>query len=553
MLRTKRETPAGGQIVIIALYALIAGLSGLMTVPPLDRDESRFIQATTQMLETGDFVRINFQDDERNKKPVGIHWLQAASVNAFADVEDRPLWAYRLPSLMAAILAAIFTYLAGCALFGTNAAFISALLIGAAPVVMGEASIAKTDASLLAAITGMQAALAWALTGPKAQWRPALLVWVALGAGLLLKGPVAVMVLLGTLGGLLAVMGVKQNWRPLLARVKPLYGLLILLLMVAPWVIAIGILTEGRFYAEALGVDMLGKVTNAQEAHGAPPGTHFVLFWLMFWPASLFVLAAARHVLPRWREAGILFCLAWLVPSWAVFEIASTKLPHYPMVLYPAIALLIGYALTTVQETEYRGFRLAGAGIYAAVGITAVVLLLALTRQYSSAGLVIWHYLAAGLICTVALLAALLVVFKRSRQAVFAAIFASALLGWGAFEGVLPTLDRLALTPRLAKMLDQNDAHPLKDNRPPVGLVGYHEPSAVFTLGTETRLLTPVEAAIWITAAPDRVVVVTDNEQNAFLSALPNHKTAIPVASIEGFNYSKNRNHRLTLYRLSAS
>ena len=138
----QRHSPSGGHILLIAAFAVVVGLSGLLTVPPLDRDESRFIQATTQMIETGDYVRINFQETERNKKPVGIYWLQAASVQAFADIEDRPLWAFRLPSLIGATLAAIFTYVAGCALFGRRAGFLAGVLIAAAPVVAGEASIA---------------------------------------------------------------------------------------------------------------------------------------------------------------------------------------------------------------------------------------------------------------------------------------------------------------------------------------------------------------------------------------------------------------------------
>ena len=67
-------------MILAALIALVAGLPGVFALPPLDRDESRFAQATAQMLETGDYVNINFQDAPRHKKPVGIHWLQAASV-----------------------------------------------------------------------------------------------------------------------------------------------------------------------------------------------------------------------------------------------------------------------------------------------------------------------------------------------------------------------------------------------------------------------------------------------------------------------------------------
>ncbi len=55
-------------------------LPGFFTIPPIDRDEVRFAQATKQMVESGDFVDIRFQDDVRYKKPVGIYWMQAAAL-----------------------------------------------------------------------------------------------------------------------------------------------------------------------------------------------------------------------------------------------------------------------------------------------------------------------------------------------------------------------------------------------------------------------------------------------------------------------------------------
>ncbi|MEZ5929710.1 MAG: hypothetical protein R3C55_14675 [Parvularculaceae bacterium] len=75
------------------------------------------------MLESGDFITIRFQEAERNKKPAGIYWLQAASVSAFSSVEAREIWAYRLPSVLGAILAAMFTYLAGARLFDRRPVF----------------------------------------------------------------------------------------------------------------------------------------------------------------------------------------------------------------------------------------------------------------------------------------------------------------------------------------------------------------------------------------------------------------------------------------------
>jgi len=59
---------------------MIFFLPGFFSIPAIDRDEARFAQATKQMVETGDFVDIRFQEDVRYKKPVGVYWLQSAVV-----------------------------------------------------------------------------------------------------------------------------------------------------------------------------------------------------------------------------------------------------------------------------------------------------------------------------------------------------------------------------------------------------------------------------------------------------------------------------------------
>ena len=82
------ELPAGGPMRCCRCCASLLYLPGIAAIPPLDRDEARFAQATRQMLETGDFLRIRFQDEARNKKPAGIYWLQAASVAAFSDAGE---------------------------------------------------------------------------------------------------------------------------------------------------------------------------------------------------------------------------------------------------------------------------------------------------------------------------------------------------------------------------------------------------------------------------------------------------------------------------------
>ena len=65
---------------VLVLLSLVCFLPGFTSLQPMDRDEPRYAQASKQMLETGDFVDIRFQDEARHKKPVGIYWMQSASV-----------------------------------------------------------------------------------------------------------------------------------------------------------------------------------------------------------------------------------------------------------------------------------------------------------------------------------------------------------------------------------------------------------------------------------------------------------------------------------------
>src|SRR5438067_8628964 len=101
-------------LLVLLLVTCISVLPGFFSIPPTDRDESRFAQATKQMIETGDYVDIRYQDEVRYKKPVGIYWLQAAVVKAANALGFQraltTIWLYRIPSLVGAVGAVLLTY-----------------------------------------------------------------------------------------------------------------------------------------------------------------------------------------------------------------------------------------------------------------------------------------------------------------------------------------------------------------------------------------------------------------------------------------------------------
>src|SRR5215813_5861708 len=90
--RRNRAPASRRALLILVLLSVLAWLPGFFTLPPLDRDESRFAQATKQMLETGNFVDIRFGTEARYEKPVGIYWLQAASTASLGMGTRDAIW-----------------------------------------------------------------------------------------------------------------------------------------------------------------------------------------------------------------------------------------------------------------------------------------------------------------------------------------------------------------------------------------------------------------------------------------------------------------------------
>src|SRR5258707_3787471 len=82
-------------------------------------------------------------------------------------------------------------------------------------------------------------------------------------------------------------------------RLRPILGVIWMLLLVLPWFVAIFWRAGDAFFADSIGGDMLSKL-SAQESHGAPPGAYLLLFWVTFWPGAALAGMAAPAV---WRAA----------------------------------------------------------------------------------------------------------------------------------------------------------------------------------------------------------------------------------------------------------
>jgi len=540
----------GRAIAILVLVSLLAFLPGFFQIPPVDRDEARFAQATKQMIESGDYVDIRFQDENRYKKPVGIYWLQAAVVKS-ADalgVSDAhtTIWLYRIPSLLGAVGAVLLTYWAALAFVSRRAAVLAGLMLAASILLGVEARLAKTDAMLLSTVVAAMGALGrvyLASHGSHIQmarrWTWPAIFWTAAAGGILLKGPLILMFVALTAAAL-SIIDRSARW---LIGLKPIAGIFWLLLLVLPWFIAIVAKSGDSFFAESIGNDLFAKVGAGQESHGAPPGLYFVLFWVTFWPGSMLVGLAAPAVWNVRREPGAKYLLAWIVPSWIVFEIVLTKLPHYVLPLYPPIAILAAGILDHQALSRRRWLEAGTVWWFIIATVLAVGMIAAHIALGEQLGLLAWPFAGGAIIF--ALFAWLLYRVDGAERSLLRAIAASLCVAFGVYATTFPAISELFPAVELADYVHEANCYD-----PMVATAGYHEPSLVFLVGTNLRHTSGEGAAEFLSEGTCRFAFVESRQERAFAQAAESIGLRYALGRrVEGFNISGGRRISIAIFR----
>jgi 4-amino-4-deoxy-L-arabinose transferase-like glycosyltransferase len=540
--------------LLLVVFSLVAFLPGFFQIPPVDRDEARFAQATKQMLETHEYVDIRFQDEVRYKKPVGIYWLQAAAVKAGEALgvpEARTtIWLYRLPSLAGAMFGVLLSYWAALAFVGRRAAVLAALMMASSFLLGVEARLAKTDAMLLFTCIAAMGALARIYLvsqrepGTRIGWSQPAVLWTAIAGGVLLKGPV-ILLLVGLTAIVLSISDRSTRW---LWSLRPVAGFLWVILLVSPWFVAIVAKSGDRFFVEALGHDMLGKVASGQEAHGAPPGFYFLLFWVTFWPGSVLAGLAAVTAWKARHEPGTRFLLAWLVPSWLVFEAVMTKLPHYVLPLYPAIAILIAGVMESGGLSKLRWMVRGTVGWFLFPAVIAIATLVIFIMFGRDLGLVAWPFSALAVIS--GLFAWWLYDVDGAERSLLRGMIASILVAITVYAITFPMLPTLFPSAMIADEIFATDC-----KQPRVASTfAYQEPSLVFLLGTDTRFSDGAGAADFLRSGPCHFALIDPRSERSFVQRADSIALRYSlVQRIEGYNISIGKPVSMTVFRSQAS
>ena len=517
------------------------------------------------------------QDKPRLKKPPLIYWLQAPLVAGLTSPAERAgqestgllkagIWAYRLPSVLGALVAGLITWRLGRRMFPGLCGWLAGLLVCTCVVVMVDARQARADEVLLATTTLSYWALwnVWRARHGTVPLGWVVVLWLAVALGVMTKGPItpALIVL-----SVLALSLMTRDWRWLaVLRIK--LGVLIVAALVVPWVFLVGQAVGWSKFLIVIADEVLLRSVTPKEGHFGPPGTYLLLLPVLLWPGSMALVPGLMHAWTRgvrfvrdaanvaghgWlsrvralysarrpgRDAE-LFCLCWLVPGWLVFEALATKLPHYPMPLFPPLALLCArglYAMRSGWEPLLRTWSgraaLWGWIVLSEVLAVGLPITLAILGQIPRETPVLVAVTALVVAAQAALIAAVYVIIRRRFIAAQLLVLTAAAMSFGAvFQVILPQSQVLWLSSRVVAEIQRIDPQASR----PLAASGYAEDSLVFlTAGRVQRFKLPEEAEAWLAEHPQGLIVLDRKTADQLSIKLTE------LADYEGFNPGAGR------------
>lgn len=244
----------------ILLLSLGLLLAGNWILPLTDRDETRFAEASREMLQRGDYVVPWFNGHWRFDKPVLIYWCQSASYRVFG---ENP-FAARLPSVLFTTATALLLVRWGRKMADAKTAFLAGAMFVAGLHVAVIGRVATADMAVVFFFT-LAVGSGWELTRPQ---NPARMRWwwifyVALALGFLAKGPLAALPLAGMVLGRIVR---KQDFR--LGLVETLLGLCLAAGLTALWGIPAIEQTDWEYVKVGLGEHVWHRSTGVNDGHG---------------------------------------------------------------------------------------------------------------------------------------------------------------------------------------------------------------------------------------------------------------------------------------------
>jgi len=331
-------------LAVITLGAFICFLPGLNAYGMLDPTDSFFFEVPREMIECRHYVTALYNYVDWLDKPAFPFWLTIISYKLFG-IND---FAARLPAAISGIILVVATYIFTLKKIGRRAGILSALILSGSPLFLIVGHVALSDEAL-SMLFGMSMLFIGSALSSHTQ-KINLLGYLFLSLAVLCKGPIALILVLGTVFLYLLVVSNSLNMvKESLSKLKPITAVLILLGFCLPYyylahISTAGAFTDRFFFKQNLG-RLQGKVNHLEPVWFYVPVFFAGYFpWCFYWLFSIPWLKrflTHRFALTE-RQKFIIFCLCWFLVVGVLFTLVPTRLPTYIVPFSPALAILVG-------------------------------------------------------------------------------------------------------------------------------------------------------------------------------------------------------------------
>lgn len=525
---------------ILGVYVYTATRSSLW-----DRDEPRFAKATLEMIQSGNYLFPTFNGDLRPDKPILIYWLMSIAIRLLGITE----LACRLWAPIGTICACILTFWLGVRLFSPLAGGLAALALATTPLMMVAGTAATTDAWLLTCIVATLAVFAHALIHRPRLYH-GILMGVTLGAALLTKGPVGfvlpILVILATLFFARSIMRPLRDYGPPILLALAIGAGLFLL-----WALPANMATHGEFLRQGIGHHVVARTVHPLESHGGKTILFFFYYfpillitffpWTLYLPGAISVLAGTH-----WPTSGDWprhFILGWILPILLLMSLVATKLPHYVLPCWPAMALLVAGVMTRTEKeltARDRRWLKSGPWLFVPVGLALALILLALPWLYPWTAIRIpaFSTVAPGLImlCTTGMGWHL---FRRRQHAANAFVLSAGMLFFmlSLATLLLPALESFKVSRPIAQAICARTTSAV-----PVATFKYGEPSLAFYLNRSPieSLGEAADVRTWSQRTGEGILVIP-TEKLRTIESQGKPMNLVLLRRMKGYNYSKGQ------------
>ncbi len=338
-LRASLKGVLAGWGFTLAAWALVAGLS-LLLRPLMPIDETRYAAVAWEMWNRGDLLVPHLNGLPYSNKPPLLFWLVQLGWMTFG-VTD---WWPRLVPVLFSLVNLFLTAALARRLWPDRPAVarvVPAVLVG---MLLWSLFTGMLMFDMLVTFCVLLALLSLEAAWRREKTLPWLQVGVAMGLGILAKGPVALLVPLLTAVLAPFILG-KSGGRDRRPGWRWWWGILLAVAVAAAlgrsWVLPAA-RAGGPAYANAILFSQTEERLVHSIAHERPWWWYLALLPMLLYPYSLWPRLWRSAGRLRWQAAdlGTRFCLAWTLPSLLVFSLISGKQPHYLLPLFPGFALL---------------------------------------------------------------------------------------------------------------------------------------------------------------------------------------------------------------------